>query len=147
MGFFDFFKKKKETAMDEIKTKCIERPDYVEECFLVERFDDDECRAVWENNKERFITLANETVHELFNDPYVCDDAEDTYPRRSVVTGEWYVGEVHSFKQNGKILVWFTCRCLGYGENGVGDYYGINQWFEQDESGEWVSSCYDTVAI
>ncbi len=47
MGFFDFFKKKKETAMDEIKTKCIERPDYVEECFLVERFDDDECSAVY----------------------------------------------------------------------------------------------------
>ncbi len=133
--------------MKEIKTKCIERPSFVEDCFCIQRFDDDECRAIWDNNKARFIEIANDIVHELFNDPYVCDDSEDSYPRKSIVTGEWYVGQVSSFKQDGKILVLFECRCLGHGKNGAEDYYGINQWFEQDENGEWVSSSYDTEAI
>ena len=36
----------------EIKTKCIGRPDWAEECFCVERFDDDECRAVRMKNSD-----------------------------------------------------------------------------------------------
>ena len=131
----------------EIKTKCIGRPDWAEECFCVERFDDDECRAVWENNRERFIALADETVHELFNAPYVCDDSEDSYPRKSVVTGEWYVGKVSSRKNDGEIYFHMQSRCLGRGKNGAGDYYGITHWFERDENGEWVYSSYDTEAI
>lgn len=68
--------------MKEIKTKCIERPSFTEDCFSTQRFDDDECRPVWGNNQARFIEIENDIVHELFNDPYVCDDSEDSYLRK-----------------------------------------------------------------
>ena len=64
-----------------------------------------------------------------------------------MVSGEWYVGEVHSLREDGEILVSLQSRCLGRGKNGVGDYYGITHWFERDENGEWVYSSYDTEAI
>jgi len=75
-------KKEGVKVMKEIKTKCIERPSFTEDCFFTQRFDDDECRPVWGNNQARFIEIKNDIVHELFNDPYVCDDSEDSYPRK-----------------------------------------------------------------
>lgn len=113
-----------------------------------ERFDDAECKNKWEENKEKIIEMINENINDLFNDPMVCGYDEDYYPRRDVVTGEWYIGDVDVFYDDNKEFTFLIeACCLGQTDTDKEDYYGIYNWFSFDSEGKLIFDSYDSFAM
>lgn len=93
-------------------------------------FDDSELRLLFEKHKNEIMAIVVQEITAYLADEDVCNDDEDMFPRRCEMTGEWYVGEIELWKQNGTILGSVLTRFLGYyphpsARMPVDDYLGL----------------------
>ena len=82
------------------------------------------------NSNNDIMAIVVQEITAYLADEDVCNDDEDMFPRRCEMTGEWYVGEIELWKQNGTILGSVLTRFLGYyphpsARMPVDDYLGL----------------------
>ena len=92
-------------------------------------FPDSESRALFENNKVSLLQISEDEILDYINNDDLCNDDEEMFPKRSVLTGEWYIRSV-SFEDD--ILSVETALFgtdLGYPD----DYLGLELIFIYDD--------------
>lgn len=97
-----------------------------------------ELKALYEKHKDEIMEIVIKEVTEYLEDEGACNDDEDMFPRRCEMTGEWYVGDIALYEENGRI--WGNvCTCfLGYypapsARMPIDDYLGLEVWVSYDQ--------------
>ncbi len=96
-------------------------------------FSDDELEKLFKANEEEIMRTVEKEITEYLNCDDVCNDEEDMFPRRSLLTGEWYVSDIN-FEELDYLTVFvvFLGNDLGYPD----DYLGLDCIFYYDEESE-----------
>ncbi len=80
--------------------------------------------------KEEILTTTEKEISDYVNDDFSCNDAEDMFPRRCCLTGEWYIGEIN-FSDIDDISI--RTRFIGSYSGITDDYLGLEVIFYYDE--------------
>ena len=91
-----------------------EYPNYENQLQPRMRFADSELRLLFEQHEAAIMGIVVREITAYLADESVCNDEEDMFPRRSEMTGEWYVGEIELFKKEERIWGSVFTRFLGY---------------------------------
>jgi hypothetical protein len=95
------------------------------QCF----FPDSDARALFESNKASLLQIAADEILDYISNDDLCNDDEDMFPRRSVLTGEWYIRSV-TFEDN---MLSIETALLGTDLGYPDDYLGLELIFMYDE--------------
>ena len=80
-------------------------------------------KTLFENSQRTLLQISEDEIRDYINNDDLCNDEEGMFPKRSVLTGEWYIRSV-SFEDD-----------LGYPD----DYLGLELIFiYDDESKEFA---------
>lgn len=91
-------------------------------------FPDSDSRALFESNKDSILQIVEDEIRDYIDNDDLCNDEEEMFPKRSVLTGEWYI---RSFSFEDDILSIETALLgtdLGYPD----DYLGLELIFIYD---------------
>jgi len=93
-----------------------------------------------------YIMLMVETaITEYINCEDLCNDDEDMFPRKSFLTGEWYISEIY-FKDTNYLSV--QTALIGTDTGDKGDYLGLEVYLYYDEkTAEFAFNGIDSSAI
>lgn len=92
-------------------------------------FPDSDARALFEGNKASLLQSAADEILDYISNDDLCNDDEDMFPRRSVLTGEWYIRSV-TFEDN---MLSIETALLGTDLGYPDDYLGLELIFMYDE--------------
>ena len=114
-----------------------EYPNYENQLQPRMRFADPELWLLFEQHEAAIMGIVVREITAYLADESVCNDEEDMFPRRSEMTGEWYVGEIELFKKEERIWGSVFTRFLGYypepcARLPVDDYLGLEVWITYD---------------
>ena len=91
-------------------------------------FDDADSRSLFENNKDYLLQTAEDEITNYINDDDLCNDEEGMFPKRSWLTGEWYIRSV-SFEDD---ILSIETALLGTDLGYKDDYLGLEVIFTYD---------------
>ena len=91
-------------------------------------FDDADSRSLFENNKDYLLQTAEDEITNYINDDDLCNDEEGMVPKRSWLTGEWYIRSV-SFEDD---ILSIETALLGTDLGYKDDYLGLEVIFTYD---------------
>ena len=91
-------------------------------------FDDADSRSLFENNKDYLLQTAEDEITNYINDDDLCNDEEGMFPKRSWLTGEWYIRSV-SFEDD---ILSIATALLGTDLGYKDDYLGLEVIFTYD---------------
>ncbi|MCR5121871.1 MAG: hypothetical protein K6B74_05565 [Ruminococcus sp.] len=98
-------------------------------------FDPPEFKQIFESNKETVMQFVEKELRDYINNDDLCNDLEGMFPRRSMLTGEWYVSSVYFEDHFLSIETAFLGTDLGYRD----DYLGLEAVFIYDsETGKFI---------
>jgi len=95
-----------------------------------------------EQRRNLVLAMVHSAVEDYVNDPEVCfEDHEDYFPKRSRLTGEYYVErEFYKYREDkARFQIMIMCHCLEGPKAGVDrddDYLGLDVWLNC-EPGTW----------
>ena len=92
-------------------------------------FPDSESRALFENNKVSLLQISEDEILDYINNDDLCNDDEEMFPKRSVLTGEWYIRSV-SFEDD---ILSVETALLGTDLGYPDDYLGLELIFIYDD--------------
>ena len=92
-------------------------------------FSDSDSRALFEINKESLLQITEREIQDYINNDDLCNDEEGMFPKRSELTGEWYISSVLFEEDTLSIETALLGTDLGYKD----DYLGLEVIFIYDE--------------
>ena len=92
-------------------------------------FPDSESRALFENKKVALLQISEDEILDYINNDDLCNDDEEMFPKRSVLTGEWYIRSV-SFEDD---ILSIETALLGTDLGYPDDYLGLELIFIYDD--------------
>lgn len=92
-------------------------------------FPDSESRALFENKKVALLQISEDAILDYINNDDLCNDDEEMFPKRSVLTGEWYIRSV-SFEDD---ILSVETALLGTDLGYPDDYLGLELIFIYDD--------------
>lgn len=92
-------------------------------------FPDSDSRALFESNKDSLLQIAENEIRDYISNDDLCNDEEGMFPKRSVLTGEWYIRSV-SFEDD---ILSIETALLGTDLGYPDDYLGLELIFIYDE--------------
>lgn len=96
-------------------------------------FADEELEALFRVHEQEIMKIVEQEISDYINCDDLCNDEKDMFPRRCMLTGEWYLREIDfESKEWLSILTAFVGIDLGYKD----DYLGLEVVFYYDESSE-----------
>ena len=103
-------------------------------------FANSELEELFNTNEVEIMKIVEKEISDYVNSDDVCNDDEDFFPRRCVLTGEWYVSWIYfSQKSHLSIMTAFLGTDLGYED----DYLGLEVLlFYDEETGHFI---FDTI--
>lgn len=103
-------------------------------------FANSELEELFNSHELEIMKIVEKEISEYVNSDDVCNDDEDFFPRRCVLTGEWYVSDIcFSQKDCLSIMTAFLGIDLGYKD----DYLGLEVLLTYDEDS--ASFIFDTI--
>lgn len=57
-------------------------------------FDSEKAKEIFETNKDRISRIVETEITNYINDDNLCNDSENMFPKKSVLTGEWYISSI-----------------------------------------------------
>lgn len=57
-------------------------------------FDSEKAKEIFETNKNSISRIVEAEIKNYINDDDLCSDSENMFPKRSVLTGEWYISSI-----------------------------------------------------
>ena len=92
-------------------------------------------KTLFENSQKTLLQIAENEIREYINNDDLCNDEEGMFPKRSVLTGEWYIRSV-SFEDD---ILSIETALLGTDLGYLDDYLGLELIFiYDDESKEFA---------
>jgi hypothetical protein len=92
-------------------------------------------KTLFENSQKTLLQIAENEIREYINNDDLCNDEEGMFPKRSVLTGEWYISSV-SFEDD---ILSIEAALLGTDLGYPDDYLGLELIFiYDDESKEFA---------
>lgn len=122
-----------------------EYPSYKNQFQSKTDFADDELEELFRANEEKIMKMVEKEITEYLDCDDLCNDDEDMFPKRSVLTGEWYLSDIN-FEELDYLTVFvvFLGNDLGYPD----DYLGLECIFYYDEkSKEFVFDGINSEAV
>lgn len=92
-------------------------------------FLDSDSRGLFESNKGALFQTTEEEIQNYINNDELCNDSEEMFPKRSYLTGEWYIRSV-TFEVD---TLWISTALLGTDLGYKDDYLGLDVIFVYDE--------------
>ena len=89
---------------------------------------------LFEAHQEEIMQIVRKELFDYLNDEALCNDEEDMFPRRSFLTGEWYVCELSSFDNEPGIFFAVQTAFLGTDLGFPDDYLGLEVLLYYDET-------------
>jgi len=80
---------------------------------------------LFDSHKEKIMQIVRTELSDYLNDEDLCNDDEDMFPRRCVLTGEWYICELISFDHESGIMFTVRTAFLGTDLGDPDDYLGL----------------------
>ncbi|MBQ2804029.1 MAG: hypothetical protein IJF07_09045 [Lachnospiraceae bacterium] len=95
-----------------------------------QRFGDDNLKALYEKHEKELMATVEKEITEYVNCDDLCSDEDGMFPKRSVLTGEWYLRSVY-FCELGFLSI--ETAFLGTDLGWKDDYLGLEVSFFYDE--------------
>lgn len=92
-------------------------------------FSTSDLKALFESNKKTLLQIAEDEIRNYINNDDLCNDEEGMFPKRSVLTGEWYISSV-SFEDD---ILSVETALLGTDLGYPDDYLGLELIFTYDD--------------
>ena len=92
-------------------------------------FPDSDSRYLFESNKDSLLQIAENEIRDYISNDDLCNDEEGMFPKRSVLTGEWYIRSV-SFEDD---ILSIETALLGTDLGYPDDYLGLELIFIYDD--------------
>lgn len=97
-------------------------------------FHDVHAEQLFEAHQAEIMQTVRKELSDYLSDEDLCNDEEDMFPRRSVLTGEWYVAELESFDNEPGIFFAVHTAFLGMDLGYPDDYLGLEVLLYYDET-------------
>lgn len=99
--------------------------------------DNSELNVLFEKHEDRIMAIVRKEIADYLADESLCNDEDGMFPRRSELTGEWYVGDIFLTEEEGRIWGSVLTRFLGFNKAPcarmpVDDYLGLEVWIKYD---------------
>lgn len=92
-------------------------------------FGNHELEELFKKNKDKIMERVENEIEDYVNCDDLCNDEEDMFPQRCMLTGEWYISEINFEDVNFlRICTSFIGTDLGYKD----DYLGLEVVFYYD---------------
>ena len=92
-------------------------------------------KTLFENSQRTLLQISEDEIRDYINNDDLCNDEEGMFPKRSVLTGEWYIRSV-SFEDD---ILSIETALLGTDLGYPDDYLGLELIFiYDDESKEFA---------
>lgn len=96
-------------------------------------FANSELEELFNTHEAEIMKIVEKEISDYVNSDDVCNDGEDFFPRRCVLTGEWYVSDIYfSQKDCLSVMTAFLGTDLGYKD----DYLGLEVLLTYSEESE-----------
>lgn len=107
-------------------------------------FDSPDAKEIFDRNQDAIFAIVEAEILAYVTDDDLCNDDEDMFPKRSVMSGEWYVQSVTSENE----MVWIETALLEDTPEYRGDYLGLCVSLRYDrQSGEFTVCGVDSASI
>lgn len=93
-------------------------------------FQTEELAGIFQKHEKDILTLVEKEITEYVNDDFLCNDEEDMFPKRSRLTGEWYIRDIGFYDKD------YLSICTSFLEIFQGtkmDYLGLEVHLVYDE--------------
>lgn len=84
-----------------------------------------EAEQLFDSHKEEIMQIVRTELSAYLDNENLCNDEKDMFPRRCVLTGEWYVCELDSFDHESGIIFAVRTAFLGTDLGEPDDYLGL----------------------
>lgn len=92
-------------------------------------FDTPELEKFFESNRANILQMVEKEIFDYINNDDLCNDSDGMFPKKSFLTGEWYIRSVEFTEDTLFILTALVGTDLGYKD----DYLGLEVVFDFDE--------------
>lgn len=104
-------------------------------------FSTSDARALFERSKDALLQIVEDEIRNYIEDDDLCSDEEGMFPKRSVLTGEWYLRAV-AFEDG---VLRMETALLGTDLGYKDDYFGLDLFFRLDDEQngfvfDWINS-------
>lgn len=111
-------------------------------------FNSIELEKLFNKHFDVIMDIVENEITEYINDENLCNDEDDMFPRKSFLTGEWYVSEINFIDCEDmdylSVLTAFIGTDLGYKD----DYLGLDvHLYYDEEKAEFIFDGIDSSAI
>lgn len=108
-------------------------------------FNSAELKNLFYEHYDFIMAIVEAVITEYINCEDLCNDDEDMFPRKSFLTGEWYVSYIHFIDMDYlSVQTAFIGTDLGYKD----DYFGLEVHLHYDEeTAEFVFDSVDSSAL
>lgn len=93
-------------------------------------FENPELEKLFSKHETELMSIAEKEMMEYLNDDDVCNDADDSFPQKKYITGEWYVSEI-CFEEEDYLSI--ETAFIGTDTGEKSDYFSIEVGFSFDE--------------
>lgn len=108
-------------------------------------FDSAELKNLFYEHYDFIMSIVETEITAYINTEDLCNDDEDMFPRKSFLTGEWYISEI-DFEDMDWLSVQtaFICTYLGHKD----DYLGLDvHLYYDEETAEFIFDGIDSQAL
>ncbi|MDE6539031.1 MAG: hypothetical protein K2K66_02465 [Ruminococcus sp.] len=108
-------------------------------------FDSTELEKLFDKHYNSIMAITEKEITSYINTENLCNDDEDMFPRKSFLTGEWYISEIY-FEDIGYLSIQtaFIGTDLGHKD----DYLGLDvHLYYDEETAEFIFDGIDSSAL
>ena len=107
-------------------------------------FDTPHAKEIFQNHQNKIMEIVETEITNYINDDNLCNDSENMFPKRSLLTGEWYISSVCFDARMLSIEVALIGLSLGYKD----DYLGLEVYLKyEEETGQFLVYGVDSSSI
>ncbi len=93
-----------------------------------------QAEQIFTAHQVEIMQIVRKALSDYLSDDDLCNDEEEMFPRRSVLTGEWYVSEIASFDNEPEMFFSVQTAFLGMDLGYPDDYLGLEVMLYYDET-------------